>query len=740
MASFLYRLGQFSFRKRRLVAALWAGALILIGVGSVTLSGESNDAFSIPGTESQKALDLLSERFPAANLEGGSAQIVFQAPDGQKLTDPANTAAIDRVVGSLAAVPQVKDVPSPFQAQTVSPDGSAAFATIHFSVTNPEVTPESKQEILDITSAASASGLEIEVVGQALETPPAAVGSGEIVGVLIAALVLFLTLGSLVAAGLPLLTAFVGVGVGVLGITMASGFLDISSSTPILAMMLGLAVGIDYGLFIITRYRSELGYGRTREEAIGRATGTAGSAVVFAGLTVIIALAGLSVVGIPFLTAMGVAAAATVLVAVLIALTLLPAMVGFAQNRIRAPKKAASSATEESADADNPTARAGIGVRWARFVLRRPALILIGVVAAIGVLSIPTLDLRMGLGDASTAAEDTTQRKAYDIMSEGFGAGVNGPFTVMVDATGSANPAGAIEEAEKLLAGIPGVASVSPALPDAAKTTFMLSVVPTTGPSDEATKSLVGTIRSEAEQLHATTGAQISLTGQTAMNIDVSDKLSGALLPYLALIVGLAFILLMLVFRSLLVPIKATVGFLLTIGATFGMVVAVFQWGWLSDLFGVTPGPIMSLLPILMIGILFGLAMDYQVFLVTRMREDFVHGASPRKAIIGGFAHSSKVVVGAATIMVAVFAGFIVSEDSTIKSIGFALAMGVLIDAFVIRMTLVPAVMALLGKHAWWLPKWLDRILPKVDVEGESLAKTVEAAPEGPELVSSGRP
>jgi len=738
LASFLYRLGQFSFRRRRLVAALWAGALILIGVGSVTLSGESNDSFSIPGTESQKALDLLAERFPAGNVEGGTAQIVFQAPTGQTLTDQANTSTIDNVVKSLSAVPQVADVPNPFEAKAVSADGTAAFATIHFSVTDPEVTAESKEAILAITSAASSSGIEIEVVGQALQTPPPPVGSGEIVGVLIAALVLFLTLGSLVAAGLPLLTAFVGVGIGVLGITLASGFLDISSSTPILAMMLGLAVGIDYGLFIITRYRSELGYGRSREEAIGRANGTAGSAVVFAGLTVIIALAGLSVVGIPFLTAMGVAAAGTVLVAVLIALTLLPAMVGFAQNRIKPPKKAATSAVEESADADNPQARAGIGVRWARFVLRRPTLILVGTIAAIGVLAIPTLDLRMGLGDASTAAEDTTQRKAYDIMSDGFGAGVNGPLMIMVDATGSADPATAVAGAEKTLAGIDGVVNVSPPLFDAAGTTAMMSLIPTTGPSDEATKALVSNIRAEAVQLRDTSGVQISVTGQTAMNIDVSDKLSSALLPYLALIVGLAFILLMLVFRSLLVPIKATVGFLLTIGATFGMVVAVFQWGWFSDLLGVNPGPIMSLLPILMIGILFGLAMDYQVFLVTRMREDFVHGATPKQAIVGGFAHSSKVVVGAATIMIAVFAGFIVSEDSTIKSIGFALAMGVLIDAFVIRMTLVPAVMALLGKHAWWLPKWLDRILPKVDVEGESLAAPVNVVDESPDLVKAG--
>jgi RND superfamily putative drug exporter len=482
--------------------------------------------------------------------------------------------------------------------------------------------------------------------------------------------------------------------------------------------MIGLAVGIDYALFIVSRYRAELADGTDHEQAAGRAVGTAGSAVVFAGLTVVVALAGLTVVGVPFLGEMGVAAALTVVIAVLIAVTLLPAILGFAGDKIRGRLPGLRGGPKPG--------RPGMGERWARFVGRHRVATLLVAVAGVAVVAIPAASMQLGLPNDATAAPESTQHKAYELVSDGFGPGANGPLMVVVDTTGTSDPQGAVAATAKRITDL-GAMPMPPRANRTGDTTIM-QVIPKTGPSDTATEDLVADIRAAAAQLHDSTGATISVTGQTAANIDVSEKLADAMLPYLALIVGLAFLLLMLVFRSIVVPLKATIGFLASVAATFGAVVAVFQWGWLTDLLGVeSTGPIMSMLPILLIGVLFGLAMDYQVFLVTRMREDYVHGAvhgiPAREAVATGFSHGARVVVAAALIMTSVFAGFVLAEDSLIQSIGFALAFGVAVDAFVVRMTIVPALMSLFGKAAWWLPRWLDRVLPDVDVEGAKLVE-----------------
>ncbi|WP_418957523.1 MMPL family transporter [Streptomyces tritici] len=705
MATFLYKLGRAAFRRRRLVALIWVALLALAGVGAATAPAATSASFSIPGTEAQRAFDLLEERFPGAGADGATARVVFKAPDGQKMTDPAHKAKVQDVVADLkSGSDQIARVTDPYTGRAVSRDGSTAYVSVAYEVNAMELTDDTREALKKAGHDAQGKGLTVEIGGDALQTMPET-GTGEIIGVIVAGVVLVITFGSLVAAGLPLLTAIIGVGIGVSTITALASALDLGSTTSTLAMMIGLAVGIDYALFIVSRYRAELAEGREREDAAGRAAGTAGSAVVFAGLTVVIALVGLAVVNIPMLTKMGFAAAGTVVIAVLIALTLIPALLGFAGGRVvgRKERKGLKKAGEK------PNA----GTRWARFVLRRPVMVLLVGVLGLGAIAVPAASLEMGLPDDGVKPVSTSERRAYDLLSDGFGPGFNGPLMVVVDGDRAAADAtvGKIK-------GLDGVVAVTPPTPNKAGDTSVITVVPKDRPASVETEELVKNIR-------AATGDDVLVTGATAMNIDFSQKMNDALLPYLALVVGLAFLLLTVVFRSILVPLKAALGFLLSVVAALGAVVAVFQWGWLGGLFGVEQtGPIMSMMPIFMVGVVFGLAMDYEVFLVTRMRESYVHGARPGEAIVTGFRHGARVVTAAAVIMIAVFSGFIGSSEQMVKMIGFGLAVAVLFDAFVVRMAIVPAVLALLGHTAWWLPKWLDRVLPNVDVEGEGLAKT----------------
>lgn len=719
MATFLYKVGRLAFRRRRYVALVWVALLALVGFGAASASTATSSSFSIPGTEAQKAFDLLEERFPGGSADGATARVVFKAPDGQKMTDADNKAEVQKIVGRLeAGSDQIASVADPYEADAVSEDGSTAYVSVSYKVNAMELTDATRDSLEDTGEAARSDGMTVEIGGDALQVIPET-GATEVIGVAVAAVVLVITFGSLIAAGLPLLTALVGVGIGVSLITALANVLDLGSTTSILAMMIGLAVGIDYALFIVSRYRAELAEGREHEDAAGRAVGTAGSAVVFAGLTVVIALVGLAVVNIPMLTKMGFAAAGTVAIAVLIALTLVPAMLGFAGKRIMG-RKARKAAEEEN----RPDAKPNMGTRWARFVLRKPVWVLLAGVLGLGVIAVPAASLEMGLPDDGSQPKSTTQRQAYDLLSDGFGPGFNGPLLVVVDTRNSDDGKAAVAQVSQGIEASGHVAAVTPATFNKAGDAATITVIPKDRPSSTDTENVVHAIRDAGADIKSDTGAEVLVTGATAMNIDFSQKMNDALLPYLALVVGLAFLLLMVVFRSLLVPLKAALGFLLSVVAALGAVVAVFQWGWLGSLFGVEQtGPIMSMMPIFMVGVVFGLAMDYEVFLVTRMREAYVHGETPGQAIVTGFRHGARVVTAAAVIMMAVFAGFIGSSESMIKMIGFSLAIAVFFDAFVVRMAIVPAVLALLGRRAWWLPRWLDRALPSVDVEGEGLRR-----------------
>ncbi|WP_369179475.1 MMPL family transporter [Streptomyces mutabilis] len=720
MATFLYRLGRRAFRRRGLVALLWVAILVGAGVAASTAPAPPEDSFSMPGTESQKAFDLLDERFPAASAEGATARVVIRAPEGDKISDPAGKAKVEELVTALGNGPQVASVDDPFQANAVSQDGTTAYASVTYKVNSMELTDQARESLTAATDDARSDGFTVETGGDAVMAEQEMGGTAELIGIGVAAVVLLLTFGSLVAAGMPLLSAIIGVGIGISAIGALGSTLELSATTSTLAMMIGLAVAIDYALFIVSRYRAEIAEGRTPEEAAGRAVGTAGSAVVFAGLTVIVALAGLAVVNIPILTKMGLAAAATVAIAVLIALTMTPALLGFAGKKALSRKDRKAAAAGQRAVSDKPK----LGTRWARFVLRRPVTVLLTAVIGLGAVAVPAASMELGLPDEGSSAPDTTQRKAYDMLSESFGAGFNGPLMVTVDTRGADDAKAAAETVGKEITGLGEAAAVTPANFNEQGDTALLTVVPKTGPSDAATEELVKDIRSLSGDIESETGATMLVTGMTAMTIDFSQTLDDALVPYLALVVGLAFLLLMLVFRSVLVPLKAALGFLLSVAAALGAVVAVFQWGWLADVFGVDqPGPIMSMMPIFMIGVVFGLAMDYEVFLVTRMREAYVHGSSAAESVVTGFTHGGRVVAAAAIIMISVFSGFIMENDDMIKMMGFGLAIAVLFDAFVVRMAIVPAVLALLGTKAWWLPKWLDRVLPNVDVEGEKLHK-----------------
>lgn len=711
MATLLHRLGLASVRHRIVVTLVWLLALVAVGVGAATLGGSTVNTFSIPGQESTKALDLMGDKFGAASA-GATVQVVFEAPAGEKITDPENAARIAQAVTSFGEVPGVVAVSNPLDRANpaVSRDQVAAYSTLTFDVQPSEVTDEQREDITDRVEQARSFGMTVEAEGEALSNAADIGGASEILGVVVALIVLALTYGSLVAAGMNLLTAIIGVGIGAAGIVALTGFVDLQSTTPILAVMLGLAVGIDYALFIVTRHRHELRRGLPVEAAAAMAVGTAGSAVLTAGLTVVIALAGLSVVGIPFLTEMGLAAAATIVIAVLIAITLVPAILGFIGSRAL-PRKQRGAVPGGD---ELPDGR-GFIKGWAHFITRRRTISLVLAVAALAVIAIPFFSMQTTLNQR--AAEGSTQAKAQAIIDSRFGPGVSSPLLVLIDGPGAVAYAATVQ---KQVASLPGVALATPPRPNQDQTAALITLIPASGPEDEKTVDLVHSIRDTVADAD---GAEVYVTGNTAVSIDVSQKLNDALPVYLALVVGLAFVLLVLVFRSLLVPVVGVLGFLLTIGAAFGATVAVFQWGWAADAVNAgSTGPILSLAPIIIVGILFGLAMDYQVFLVSRMHEAHAHGSAPRDAIVTGFRQAAPVVVAAATIMFAVFAAFVPEGNDTIKPIAFALAVGIAFDAFVVRMIAVPAALALLGRSAWWLPSWL-RWLPELDVEGAALER-----------------
>ncbi len=755
MATLLYRIGKTAYRQWPIFLAAWIVAMIGVSTFAATMSKPMTDSFSIPGIPSEQAADLQAELFPGSKdaFDQAGVTVVVAAAEGHTLDEPAYRAAVDDLIADLAGgsqMPAADTLANPVDADadlrqqlaeaasdrgppvdtegnadalsTLSKDGRVGLINFQLDVeTIADVDKATQGEIKDALSTARDAGLVAEVNGSGMSSSETPGGTSELIGIAVALVVLVLTFGSLVGAGLPILTAMFGLGLGMAGITAMTAFMDIGSSTPILATMLGLAVGIDYTLFILARYRTELMMTDDREEAIGVAVGTSGSAVVFAGLTVLIALSALSVVGIPFLTAMGLAAAATVFVAVLVALTLLPAIIGMLKSkafggRIRhyRPRR-----DDEGRILNN-------GARWARLVGRRPVAAVLLVVVALGALALPLREMHLAFPTDSTSPSDTTQRKASDLVSDAFGPGREAPMLMVVDASQVAE-----DDRQDTFAKIAswietkdGVQNAQVALTnagsDSAATGAQILVTPAYGPDDTRTENLLAELRDGQSGLEDQTDTTVGVTGLTAITTDVSERLAHALPVYLAVVIGLAFILLMIVFRSILVPLTATLGFLLSVLATLGATVAVFQEG----AFGLLDGqPIVSFMPIFLIGVVFGLAMDYQVFLVTRVREAYVHGATAKDAIVDGFRNSARVVTAAALIMTSVFAAFMLQDDPIVKSMGFALAAAIIFDAFIVRMILIPAVLYLLGDKAWWLPKWLDRILPNVDVEGDSLLR-----------------
>ncbi|WP_224279654.1 MMPL family transporter [Nocardioides lacusdianchii] len=613
--------------------------------------------------------------------------------------------------------------------RTVSEDGSAAVANVTFDVSTNEVTPEVKTEIEDLVADADIDGVEVHPSQDIAQTVPSILGPGEIAGVVIAAIVLFVMLGTVLGAALPLVTALLGVGVASLASLSFSGIVDFVSVTPVLGVMLGLAVGIDYSLFIINRHRRQLKQGADLHESIGLANGTSGNAVVFAGVTVIVALLALNVTGVGFLGLMGTVGAVAVLVAILMAVTLTPAVLGLVGTRILRKRERASLAGGTTTDDDAITERdTPMSTRRAWTVLG------LGVVGLL-VVAAPGTQMRLGLPDGSTQPPESAGFKAYDIQAEKFGEGSNGPLLVVADLPGPITEDGVVAEQAAVGEQLGRVWNVEAVVPIGAsqdRSALAFQVVPAGSPSSESTAELVQNLRTSTPTTTDGGEATLGVAGNASAGIDISDKLAEVLPLYLVLVVGLSLLILVLVFRSILVPLTATLGFVLSLLAAFGGITAIFQLGFLSDLFGVhAPGPVLSFLPIIATGILFGLAMDYQLFLVSGMREAYAHGAPARVAVQHGLNAGRAVVTAAAIIMISVFAGFIFSHDATIKPIGFGLAFGVLLDAFVVRMVLIPAAMHLLGEHAWWLPRWLDRILPDVDVEGAKLERShpVHTAP-----------
>ncbi|WP_382308889.1 MMPL family transporter [Herbiconiux sp. UC225_62] len=722
MATLLYRIGRFAARRSIAVIVGWVVILGLFVGGAQLLGGTLSTSFEIPGTESQQAIDMLDQRFPQAS--GGSAKVIYVAPTGGQISDHQSD-IVDNAT-KLASLDHVSGVTDPWDQNAngqISDDGTMAFTTIQYDVPTTSLTPDDDADVVAIGSEAAVDGVTVAYSNVA-DPPAEGIDYTEVIGLVVAFIVLLITFGSLLAAGMPLITAVMGVAITTTTITIASGFVDISSTAPLLATMLGLAVGIDYALFIVSRHRAQLIRGLDPKESAAIAVSTAGSAVVFAALTVIIALLGLSVVQIPFLTVMGLGAAISVVIAVIVALTLLPAIMGLLGKRMTPKPTSRAARRELAAEGTHRT----MGARWVKLITAKPIITVGVVVVGLAIVAIPAGSMRLTLPDAGYDPPGSQSREGYDLLAEGFGPGFNGPLLVTADISKTLDISGALDALHGQFVGLKDVDSVSQAIPNTTADMAIVSIIPDSGPDDVATQELVTTIRDMAPAFEQTNGFTYQVTGTTALGIDVSARLADALLPFAIVVVGLCIILLTIVFRSLAVPISATIGYLLSVGASFGIVTAVFEWGWLADLFGVAKvGPVISFFPILLMAVLFGLAMDYQVFLVSRMREEHVKGADPHTAVRHGFIGAARVVTAAACIMFAVFASFVPGGSAVLQPIALGLAAGVFIDAFLVRMTFIPALMMLLGRTAWALPAPLRRILPNVDLEGEGVREMLDA-------------
>ncbi|MCZ4540568.1 MMPL family transporter [Dietzia maris] len=769
MASFLYRIGRSAYLFRWRFIAAWMLLIVGVGTAAATLTQQTSTTFSIPGLESIETQEEMQERFAGAGsqLDAPTGTVVIGAPEGSTLTDPAVSedvdafladlreldflAGTDALVSPVVAAEGLSEQLTAAKAEQgiteeqiaadiaalspLSPDESTGTVEVRFDAESTmDVQAEDREAFAEVV-AEHEGDLTIAYSGNAFQMSEIS-AVGEIIGIAVAAVILLVTFGSLIAAGMPLLTGVIGVGIGIGGIFAATAFTDtINTMTPTLASMIGLAVGIDYALFIVSRFRTELVKhiggndlepaelaeklkaidAHKRAHLAGLAVGKAGSAVVFAGLTVLIALAALSIINIPFLTAMALSAAATVAIAVLVAITLLPAILGAVGTKLFAARIKGVKAPDP--EDEKPT----MGLAWVRRIRARPVLFAGAGVLLLLLLAIPAAQLRLAMPSDGTMAPDTPNRMAYDMTEEAFGPGRNAPMIALVDTLQvpeEERPAAWAAAVDQIQA-FDGVENAQIIETNEAGDAAQVLITPEYGATDERAASVLEEIRSGAEGFEQETGGTYSVTGVTPIYEDISERLTEVLLPYVGIVLALAFVLLMLVFRSIWVPLIAALGFGLSVAATFGITVAIWQEGWLGIISD--PQPVISFLPIMLIGIVFGLAMDYQVFLVSRMREGWVHGKTAHNAVANGFKHGARVVTAAALIMISVFAAFMLIDEQFIKVMGFALAVAVLFDAFVVRMTIIPAVMFLLGERAWGLPRWLDKILPTVDVEGSAL-------------------
>lgn len=722
MATLLYRLGKASYHRWGRVILAWVVALLAVLGAGLTVGGQTEEAFEIPGSESQEAFERLEAVFPS--FAGASAQVVLVAPEGERLDSPANTAVIRELARTIESQEGVENVTTPFDefaGEALSDNGRYAYIQVGFAMSSPEVSDEMIETLFSTRSIAESAGLTIEYGGAMFQDQVVGLTYHELLGVVFAALVLIVTFRSLRPAWMPLASAIVGVGIAVGAILVAALGFTISSSAPLLAVMLGLAVGIDYSLFILSRHRDQLARGDDPAESAATAVGTAGNAVVFAGITVIIALLGLFLVGIPFLSVMGASAAGAVAIAIVAAITLLPALMGIMGEKLR-PQPGSGAAKLALAGSNKPS----MGRRWVRMVMKRPLLVTLISVVSLGTLALPALTLDLNLPGGGQEPPESTQRKAFDHISEGFGPGYNGALLISIDITGSEEIMDDLDALSAEMAEVPGVEFVSEGFPSPGLDTGIIQVIPQYAPDSRETKALVADLRERIPEWEESIGTPMAVTGFTAIGVDLSQRIQTALLPFGVVVVGLSILLLLAVFRSLVVPIKAALGFVLSVTGAFGVVVAVFQWGWLGSLTGVdTPGPILSFMPIILMAVLFGLAMDYEVFLVSGMRERHVHTGDWRYAIEEGYSSAARVVTSAALIMFFVFIAFVPAGSNTIKPIALGLAVGIALDAFVVRMTLVPALMALFKEKAWSFPKFLNRTIPHADVEGEKLGEHI---------------
>ncbi|MFW9243762.1 MMPL family transporter [Corynebacterium striatum] len=772
MSKFLYHLGSWSYRKVWPFLAFWLVLLVAMGGLTGAFAKSPSPTFSMPDMDSTVTQEQMMERFGTETdaMSAPSATITLQAPEGKKLTDKAVMGEVDSMIKELQGTDALKDpdaIVNPVMASMgmqkqmtekmaaqgmpqeqidsdlaalspLSEDKRTGTISINFDAASvTEIPAEEMTAVTDVLKKYDDGDLTVKYGGNAFNGATEMNMVSEVIGLIVAAIVLLITFGSFVAAGMPLISAVVGVGVGILGVQLATVFTDsVSDMTPMLASMIGLAVGIDYALFIVARFRNELITSSglndlspkelaqelkkmdkaTRAHAMGMALGTAGSSVVFAGATVVIALAALTIIGIPFLSTMAIAAAATVVVAVCVALTFIPGLLGLFGTKVFAGRVPGPKVPDP--EDEKPT----MGLKWVRRIRAHPRIHLIAGVLLLGILALPAANLRLAMPTDGTSKLGTPQRDAYEMTEEAFGPGRNAPMIAYVDVADVAKQdrMPAFQELLKDFSETEGVVNAQIVATTDNMDAAQILITPTTGATDETTTETLEKLRGFKAEFEDNTGGTYGITGITPIFDDISQKLSDVLLPYIAIVLGLAFIVLLLVFRSIWVPLIAAAGFGLSMAATFGVTVAIFQEG----MFGIIddPQPLLSFLPIILIGLTFGLAMDYQVFLVTRMREGFVHGKTAGNATSNGFKHGARTVTAAALIMISVFAALMLIDLPFIKTMGFALAVGVFMDAFVVRMMIIPATMFLLDKKAWSIPKWLDRILPNMDIEGEALS------------------